>query len=94
MLKFYVKVFYVMGKALSGKLSWPCDRSCLALSLSTAARSFAVFSGSVLFMTMHTQSSTAFGKIWTYAVCRFNYFHFSCSRMGSFGLMINDVISL
>ena len=28
MLKFYVKVFYVMGKALSGKLSCPCDRSC------------------------------------------------------------------
>ena len=22
------KVFYVMGKALSGELSWPCDRSC------------------------------------------------------------------
>ena len=29
MLKFYVKVFYVMGKALSGELSCPCDRSCL-----------------------------------------------------------------
>ena len=28
MLKFYVKVFYVMGKALSGELSYPCDRSC------------------------------------------------------------------
>ena len=28
MLKFYIKVFYVMGKALSGKLSCPCDRSC------------------------------------------------------------------
>ena len=27
--KFIVKVFYVMGKALSGKLSCPCDRSCL-----------------------------------------------------------------
>ena len=26
--KFNVKVFYVMGKALSGKLSCPCDRSC------------------------------------------------------------------
>ena len=26
---FYVKVFYVIGKALSGKLSCPCDRSCL-----------------------------------------------------------------
>ena len=25
---FYVKVFYVMGTALSGKLSCPCDRSC------------------------------------------------------------------
>ena len=29
MLKFYVKVFYVMGKALSGELSCLCDRSCL-----------------------------------------------------------------
>ena len=28
MFKFYVKVFYVMGKALSGELSCPCDRSC------------------------------------------------------------------
>ena len=28
MLKFYVKVFYVMGKALSGKLSCPCDKFC------------------------------------------------------------------
>ena len=28
MLKFYVKVFYVMGKALSGELSCPCGRSC------------------------------------------------------------------
>ena len=27
-LSFYVKVFYVMGKALSGELSCPCDRSC------------------------------------------------------------------
>ena len=27
-LKFYIKVFYVMGKALSGELSCPCDRSC------------------------------------------------------------------
>ena len=26
--KFNVKVFYVMGKVLSGKLSCPCDRSC------------------------------------------------------------------
>ena len=25
---FYIKVFYVMGKVLSGELSWPCDRSC------------------------------------------------------------------
>ena len=25
---FYVKVFYVVGKALSGELSCPCDRSC------------------------------------------------------------------
>ena len=28
-LSFYVKVSYVMGKALSGELSCPCDRSCL-----------------------------------------------------------------
>ena len=28
MLKFYFKVLNVMGKALSGKLSCPCDRSC------------------------------------------------------------------
>ena len=27
--KFNVKDFYVMGKALSGELSCPCDRSCL-----------------------------------------------------------------
>ena len=26
--KFNVKIFYVMGKALSGELSCPCDRSC------------------------------------------------------------------
>ena len=26
--KFNIKVFYVMGKALSGELSCPCDRSC------------------------------------------------------------------
>ena len=26
--KFNVKVFYVIGKALSGELSCPCDRSC------------------------------------------------------------------
>ena len=26
--KFNVKVFYVFGKALSGELSCPCDRSC------------------------------------------------------------------
>ena len=25
--KFNIKVFYVMGKALSGELSCPCDRS-------------------------------------------------------------------
>ena len=31
--KFNVKVFYVMGKALSGELSWPCDRSCLTFFL-------------------------------------------------------------
>ena len=27
-LSIYIKVFYVMGKALSGELSCPCDRSC------------------------------------------------------------------
>ena len=26
---FYVTGFYVMGKALSGELSFPCDTSCL-----------------------------------------------------------------
>ena len=34
MLKFNVKVFYVMGKALSGELSCPCDRSCYDMTLS------------------------------------------------------------
>ena len=29
--KFNVKVFYVMGKALSGELSCPCDRSFLVI---------------------------------------------------------------
>ena len=50
MLKFYVKVFYVMGKALSGELSCPCDRSCLiqcyystlALQLSSFVQACAV----------------------------------------------------
>ena len=28
--KSYVKVFYVMGNALSGELSFPFDRSCLS----------------------------------------------------------------
>ena len=32
---FYVKVFYLMGKALSGELSCPCDRSCYNMTLST-----------------------------------------------------------
>ena len=32
MLKFYVKVFYVMGKALPGKLSCPCDKCCYKFS--------------------------------------------------------------
>ena len=27
-LSSYVKVFNVMGKAMSGELSCPCDRSC------------------------------------------------------------------
>ena len=29
---FNLKVFYVMGKGLSGKLSCPCDRSCYGIS--------------------------------------------------------------
>ena len=32
-LGFYVKVFYVMSKVLSGELSCPCDRSCFAQCL-------------------------------------------------------------
>ena len=32
MLKFYVKVFYVMGRALSGGLCCPCDRSCFNIN--------------------------------------------------------------
>ena len=28
MLNFYVKVFYLIGKALTGELSCPCDMSC------------------------------------------------------------------
>ena len=39
MLKFYVKVFYVMGKALSGELSCPCDRSCFLPKQSQKSRS-------------------------------------------------------
>ena len=31
--KFIGKVFYVMGKALSGELSCPCDRFCFILCL-------------------------------------------------------------
>ena len=30
-LSFNVKVFYVMGKALPGELSCPCDRSCFSI---------------------------------------------------------------
>ena len=33
MLTFYVQVFYVMGKALSGELSCPCDRFCYFLDV-------------------------------------------------------------
>ena len=33
-IKFNIKVFYVMGKALSGELSCPCDRSCFYFYLS------------------------------------------------------------
>ena len=33
MLKFYVKVFYVIGKALSGELSCPYDRCCFIWDL-------------------------------------------------------------
>ena len=32
--KFHDKVFYVMGEALSGELSCPCDRSCLNIYIS------------------------------------------------------------
>ena len=39
MLKFYVKVFYVMGKTLSGELSCPCNRSCL-LKLKSIVNSY------------------------------------------------------
>ena len=38
--KFKVKVFYVMGKALSGELSCPCDRSNSGLSLCFYANNF------------------------------------------------------
>ena len=38
MLSFYIKVFYVMGKALSGELSCPCDRSCYTKSLQSYSR--------------------------------------------------------
>ena len=34
-LAFYVKNFYVMGKALSGELSCPCDRSCFFCKISS-----------------------------------------------------------
>ena len=29
----HLKVFYVMGKALSGELSCPCDRSCVNITM-------------------------------------------------------------
>ena len=32
---FMFKVFYVMGKPLSGELSCPCDRSCYDMTLFT-----------------------------------------------------------
>ena len=35
---FYIKGFYVMGKALSGELSCPCDRSCFFDALMVKAR--------------------------------------------------------
>ena len=35
MLKFYVKVFYMMGKALSSELSCPSNRFCYDTTLST-----------------------------------------------------------
>ena len=31
----YIKVFYVMGKVLTGELSCPCDRSCVSLGKTT-----------------------------------------------------------
>ena len=33
---FFVKVFYVMGKALSGELSCPCERPCFTSALATS----------------------------------------------------------
>ena len=36
--KFNVKVFYVMGKALSGELSCPCDRSCFIFNSDKSIR--------------------------------------------------------
>ena len=42
MLKFYVKVFYVMGKALSGELSCPCDRSCYASTFNMILEAYSI----------------------------------------------------
>ena len=33
-----LKFFYVMGKALSGELSCPCDRSCFFMNIEVLAR--------------------------------------------------------
>ena len=40
---FYVKVFYVMDKALSGELSCPCDRSCSFMISNVECLSFAIY---------------------------------------------------
>ena len=45
MLKFYVEVYYVMGKALSGELSCPCDRPCCY----SVCVSFSLFMGPLIF---------------------------------------------
>ena len=52
--KFNVKVFYVMGKALAGKLSCPCDRSCLVLCLRNVGRGFPMNIPVKLFQNLYT----------------------------------------
>ena len=61
MLKFYVKVFYVMGKALSGKLSCPCDRSCINLLIPLSVK-WLVYTRLLLEVNATFQSGAIFGK--------------------------------